>query len=147
MQVTPPPPSRNTNTNRVRYKFDQTDRKVFRSTLEVALSLDDIPELKSTQNIDKYADFIVTAVSTAVAKVIPTSESRHPDSQPVWEESPAYIHTYLHIYIFIQDTPCQHSRLVFQGVLSENLIQFPNAICLKPKISTKKIMKKTNKKL
>ena len=48
--------------------------------------------------MDKYADFIVTAVSTAVAKVIPTSESRHPKSQPVSEESPAYIHTYLHIY-------------------------------------------------
>ena len=48
------------------------------------------------------------------------------------------IHTYIHIYIFIQDTPCQHSRLVFQGVLFKNLIQFPNTICLKPKISKKK---------
>ena len=57
---------RNTHTKPVRYKFDQTDREVFESTLKVVLSSGDIPELKSTQDIDKYADFIVTAISTAV---------------------------------------------------------------------------------
>ena len=36
-------PHRNTHTNPVRYKFDQTVREVF-----------DMPELKSTQDIDKY---------------------------------------------------------------------------------------------
>ena len=52
-------PHRNTHTNPIRYKFDQTDREVFESTLEAALTPSDIPEPKSTQDIDKYADFIV----------------------------------------------------------------------------------------
>ena len=52
-------PHRNTHTDPIRYKFDQTDREVFESTLEAALSSGDIPELKSTQELDKYADFIV----------------------------------------------------------------------------------------
>ena len=80
-------PHRNTHTNPIRYKFDQTDREVFESTLEAALSLGDIPELKSTQDIDKYADFIVTAISTAVDKAIPTSKSGRPESQPVSDET------------------------------------------------------------
>ena len=45
------------------------------STLEVALSSGDVQELKSTQDIDKYADFIVTAISTAVDEAIPTSKT------------------------------------------------------------------------
>ena len=53
----------------------------------MALSSGDVPELKSIQDIDKYADFIVTAISTAVDKAIPTSKSRRPESQPVSEES------------------------------------------------------------
>ena len=64
---------------------------MFKSTFEVALSSGDVPELKSTQDIDKYADFIVTAISTAVGKAIPTSESRRPVSQPVSEESIALL--------------------------------------------------------
>ena len=79
-------PHRNTHTNPIRYKFDQTDREVFESTLEAALSSGDIPELKSTQAIDKYADF-VTAISTAVDKAIPTSKSGRPESQPVSDET------------------------------------------------------------
>ena len=47
----------------------------------------DVPELKSTQDIDKYADFIVTAISTAIL----TSKSGSPESQPVSEESLALI--------------------------------------------------------
>ena len=47
------------------------------------MSLGDIPELKSTQDIGKYADFIVTAISTAVDKAIPTSKSGRTESQPV----------------------------------------------------------------
>ena len=38
-------PHRNTHANPIRYKFDQTDREVFESTLEAALSSGDIPEL------------------------------------------------------------------------------------------------------
>ena len=60
---------------------------MFESTLEAALSSGDVPELKSTQDIDKYAEFIITAISTAVDKAILTSKSGHPDSQPVSEES------------------------------------------------------------
>ena len=64
---------------------------MFESTLEAALNLGDVRELKSTQDIDKYADFIVTAISTAVDKAIPTSKSGRPESQPVPEESLALI--------------------------------------------------------
>ena len=60
---------------------------MFESTLEAALSSGYIPELKSTQDIDEYADFIVTAISTAVDKAIPTSKSGRPESQPVSDET------------------------------------------------------------
>ena len=66
------------------------------STLQAALSSGDVPEFKSTQDIDKYADFIITAISTARAvsvlhTAIPTSKSGRPDSQPVSEETLALI--------------------------------------------------------
>ena len=64
---------------------------MFESTLEAALSSGDIPKRKSTQDIDKYADFIVTAISTVVDKAIPTSKSGHPESQPVSDETLALI--------------------------------------------------------
>ena len=64
---------------------------MFESTLEAALSSGDASQLKSTQDIDKYADFIVTAISTAVNKAIPTSKRVHPESQNVSEESLALI--------------------------------------------------------
>ena len=38
-------PHRNIHINPVKYKFNQTDREVFESTLEVALSSGDIPKL------------------------------------------------------------------------------------------------------
>ena len=84
-------PHRNIHTNPIRYKFNQTYREVFESTLEVALSSGDVPELKSTQDIDKNADFIITAISTAADKAIPASKSGHPESQPVSDESLALI--------------------------------------------------------
>ena len=64
---------------------------MFESTLEATLSSGNIPKLKSTQNIDKYADFVITAISTAVDKAIPTSKSGCPESQPVSDETPALI--------------------------------------------------------
>ena len=85
------PPHRNTHINPVRYKFNQTNREVFESTLEAALSSGDVPELKSTQDIDKYADFITTAISTAVDKAIPKSKSGRPESQPISDETLALI--------------------------------------------------------
>ena len=54
---------------------NQTDREVFESTLEAALSSGDVPTLKSTQDIDKYVDCIITAISTAEDKAILTSKS------------------------------------------------------------------------
>ena len=84
-------PHRNTQTNPNRYKFNHTDREVFESTLEAALSLGDVPELKSTQNIDKYADFIIIAISTAVDKAIPISKSGRSESQSISEGSLALI--------------------------------------------------------
>ena len=80
-------PLRNIHTDPIRYKFNQTDREVFESTLEAALSSGDVPELKSTQDIDKYADFIITATNTAVDKAIPTSESGRPENEPISEET------------------------------------------------------------
>ena len=80
-------PHRNTHTNPIGYKFDQSDREVFESTLQAALSSGDIPEFKSTWDIDKYADFIVTTMSTTVDKAIPTSKSGRPESQPVSDET------------------------------------------------------------
>ena len=68
------------------YKFDQTDREVFESTFEAALSSGDVPELKSTQDIGNYADFIVTAINIAADKAILTFKSGRPEIQPVSEE-------------------------------------------------------------
>ena len=59
---------------------------MFESTLEAALSSGNVSELKSTQDIDKCADFIVTAISTAVDKAILIAKSGRPESQPVSEE-------------------------------------------------------------
>ena len=73
------PPHRNTFTNHTKYKFDQTDREVFESTLDEALGSADFSGLLSTSDLDKYADFIVTAISTAVDKAIPKSKSVRPE--------------------------------------------------------------------
>ena len=53
------PPHWNSHTNHTKYKFDQTDREVFESTLEAALGSEDFSGLTSTTDLDKYADFIV----------------------------------------------------------------------------------------
>ena len=68
------PPHRNTFTNH-KYKFDQTDQEVFESTLEEVLGSADFSGLSSTSDLDKYGDFIVTAVSTAYDKAIPKAKS------------------------------------------------------------------------
>ena len=64
------PPHRISSINHTKYKFDQTDREVFKSTLEGALASVDYFELTSTSDLDKYIDFIVLAISTAVDKAI-----------------------------------------------------------------------------
>ena len=60
---------------------------MFESTFVVARSSGDVPELKSIQDINKYADFITTAISTAVDKAIPQSKSGHHESQPISDET------------------------------------------------------------
>ena len=64
------PPHRNSSPNHTKYKFNQTDREVFESTLEAALGSEDFSGLTSTSNLDKYADFIVSGISTSVDRAI-----------------------------------------------------------------------------
>ena len=85
------PPHRNTFTNHTKYKFDQTDREVFESTLNEALGSADFSGHLSTSDLDKYADFIITAIHTAVDKAIPTSISVRPESNPISNETLALI--------------------------------------------------------
>ena len=82
-------PHRNTSTNPIKYKFDQTDREVFESTLDEALGSADFSRHLSTSDLDKYADFIVTAISTAVDKAI--RKSVRPESNPISDETKALI--------------------------------------------------------
>ena len=56
------PPHRNSFTNHTKYKFDQTDLEAFESTLEEALGSADFSGHLSTSDLDKYADFIITAI-------------------------------------------------------------------------------------
>ena len=76
---------------RFKYKFDQTDREVFESTLTEALGSADFSGHLSTSDLDKYADFIVTAISTAVDKGIPKAKSVRPESNPISNETLALI--------------------------------------------------------
>ena len=84
-------PHRNTSTNPIKYKFDQTDREVFESTLDEALGSADFSGHLSTSDLDKYADFIVTAISTAVDKAIPKSKSVRPESNRISDETKGLI--------------------------------------------------------
>ena len=84
-------PHRNTLTDHTKYKFDQTDREVFESILEEALGSEDFSGHLSTSDLDKYADFIITALHTAVDKAIPNSESVRPESNPISSETLALI--------------------------------------------------------
>ena len=64
------PPHRNSHTNNNKYKFDQTDRELFESTLEAALGSEDFSGLTSTSDLKKYADFIVTAIRHSENKYV-----------------------------------------------------------------------------
>ena len=80
-------PHRNTFTNHTRYKFDQTDREVFESILKEALGSEDFSGHLSNNDLDRYADFIITALHTAVDKAIPKSKSMRPESNPISNET------------------------------------------------------------
>ena len=85
------PPHRNSSINDTKYKSDQTDREVFASTLEAALGSADFSGLTSTSDLDKYADFIVSAISTAVNKATLKSKSVRSESNPISDETIALI--------------------------------------------------------
>ena len=85
------PPHRNTFTNYTKYKFDQTDQEVFESTIKEVLGSVNFSELLSTSDLDKYANFVVTAISTAVDKAILKSKSVRSESNPISDETLALI--------------------------------------------------------
>ena len=85
------PPHRNPHNNHTKYKFDLTDREVFKPTLEAALGYEDFSGLASTSDLEKYADFIVSAISTGVDKAIPISKSVQTESNHISEETLALI--------------------------------------------------------
>ena len=74
------PPEMNSHTNHTKYKFDQTDREIFESTLEAALGSGDFSGLASTSDPDKYAD-----------RAILKSKSVRTESTPISEETLALI--------------------------------------------------------
>ena len=74
-----------------KYKLDQTDREVFEFTLEAVLGSADFSALTCTSDLDKYADFVVSATSTAVDKAIPESKSVRSESDPISDETIALI--------------------------------------------------------
>ena len=84
-------PHRNSSANHTKYKFDQTDKEVFESALEAALGSEDFSGLTSTSDLDKYADFIVSAISIAVDRGIPKSKSMRSESNPISDETAAII--------------------------------------------------------
>ena len=85
------PPHWNSSTNHTKYKFYQTDRQVFESTLEAALGSEDYSGLTSTSDLDRYADFIVSAITTAVNRAIPKSKAVRSESNPIFDETLALI--------------------------------------------------------
>ena len=85
------PPLRNTSTNHTKYKFDQTDREVFESVLEEALGSEDFSGHLSTSDLDRYVDFIIAALHTAVDNAIPKSKSVRTESNPISNETLALI--------------------------------------------------------
>ena len=70
-------PHRNTFTNTNRYKFEKGS--------------EDFSGHLSTNDLDRYADFIVTALHIAVDQAIPKSKSVRPESNPISNETLAVI--------------------------------------------------------
>ena len=58
---------------------------------EAALGSADFSGLKSTIDLDKHADFIVTAISAAVDKTNLKSKNKHSESDPISDETVALI--------------------------------------------------------
>ena len=60
---------------------------MFESILEEALGSEDFSGHLSTSDLDRYADFIITALHPAVDKAIPKSKSVRPESNPISNET------------------------------------------------------------
>ena len=65
--------------------------EVFESPLKAAVGSKDFSGLASTSDLDKYADLIVSAISTTVYKAIPKSKSVRTESSPISKETLALI--------------------------------------------------------
>ena len=59
--------------------------------IEAALGSAEFSGLRSTSDLYKYADFIVTAISTAVDKAVPKFRSEPSESNPISDETVALI--------------------------------------------------------
>ena len=115
-------PHRNTFTNHTRYKFDQTDREVFESILEEALGSEDFSGHLSTSDLDRYADFIITALLTAVDKAIPKSKSVRPESNPISNETLALIKEKRKLTILSDERPgCKNAYQQLQKQVKDDL--------------------------
>ena len=77
--------------NHTKHKFDQTDREVFESTLEAALGSADFSGLTFTGDLDKYAYFVVSAISTVVDQTIPKSKGVRSESNLISDETTTLI--------------------------------------------------------
>ena len=77
------PQRKNPSSNYTRYKFKQTNREVFQSTLEAALSSTDFSAVKSNSDIHRHTDFIVTVISFGVIKATPKYKSECSESNPI----------------------------------------------------------------
>ena len=64
---------------------------MFESILEEALGSEHFSGHLSTSDLDRYADFIITALHTAVDKAIPKSKSVRPESNPISNETLALL--------------------------------------------------------
>ena len=64
---------------------------MFESILEEALGSEDVSGHLTTSDLDRYADFIITALHTAVDKAIPKSKRERPESNPISNETLALI--------------------------------------------------------
>ena len=74
-----------TNLTRLTEKYSNVTAR------EAALGSADFSALMSTSDLDKYTDFIVSAISTAVDKAIPKSKSVRSESNPISDETIALI--------------------------------------------------------
>ena len=82
---TPPLTTPSINLTRLTEKYSN------QSVLEEALSSDDFSGHLSTSDLDRYVDFIITALHTAFDKAIPKSKSVRPESNPISNETLALI--------------------------------------------------------